>query len=90
MPTAAIAKTAIVHSNVEVGDDSVIEDYVVLGGPSAAALPLVIGEGATIRSHTVIYGGGRIGRGLQTGHAVMIREAADIGSDVSIGTHTDR
>jgi len=46
----------------------------------------VIGDGAVIRSHTVIYAGNRIGRGFQTGHGVMIRESNTIGDEVSIGT----
>ena len=85
---SVIAATAIVHSSVQLGDDSVIEDFVVLGGPSTSEQPLVVGRGATIRSHTVIYGSSRIGGGFQTGHAVLIREGARIGTDVSVGTHT--
>ena len=46
----------------------------------------VIGAGAVIRSHGVIYAGNRIGRRFQTGHHVFIRECNRIGDDVSIGT----
>jgi acetyltransferase-like isoleucine patch superfamily enzyme len=48
--------------------------------------PTVIGDGATIRSHTVIYYGNQIGRNFQTGHNAMVRELNQIGDDVSIGT----
>jgi acetyltransferase-like isoleucine patch superfamily enzyme len=50
--------------------------------------PLRIGIDARIRSHTVIYAGTTIGDRFQTGHGVMIREANEIGSDVSVGTHS--
>ncbi|MBN1297261.1 N-acetyltransferase [bacterium] len=47
-----------------------------------------IGEGAVIRSHTVIYAGNRIGSNFQTGHHVFVRECNTIGDDVSVGTLT--
>jgi acetyltransferase-like isoleucine patch superfamily enzyme len=46
----------------------------------------VIGDGACIGSHTVIYEGNRIGRCFATGHHVLIREANDIGDEVSVGS----
>jgi len=88
VPTV-IAQTAIIDSNVQVGDDAVIEDFVVLGmnhGGDPGAL--VIGAGSTIRSHTVVYSPGAIGSGFQAGHGVVIRDSADIGDDVSVGTHS--
>ena len=73
-------------------DDAEIDDFVVLGKPPRGAqpgdLPLVLGAGCVIRSHTVIYAGNRIGDGLQTGHHVVIRESNTIGHRVSIGTHS--
>ncbi len=86
----SIARTAIVDPRVELGDDSVIEDYVVLGSGTAAddAPPLRIGSGAHIRSHTVVYPASRIGDRFTTGHGAMIRESNSIGDDVSIGTHS--
>lgn len=45
---------------------------------------LVIGEGARIRSGSVIYAGSTIGAGLETGHNVVIREQNEIGDDLSI------
>lgn len=51
--------------------------------------PLVIGENALIRSGTIIYGDSIIGINFQTGHNVTIREKAQIGDDVSIGTLSD-
>ena len=46
----------------------------------------VIGEGALLRSHTVVYAGSRIGERFQTGHHVLVREDNEIGDDVSVGT----
>lgn len=85
-----IPRTAIVDPRVELGDDSIIEDYVVLGSGTAAAdaPPLRIGQGARIRSHTVVYPESQIGDRFQTGHGAMIRESNSIGDDVSIGTHS--
>jgi len=80
------------YPNVRLGKDVEIGDYVVIGVPprgrEAGELPVVIGDGAVIRSHTVIYAGNRIGHGLQTGHGVMIREENRIGDNVSLGTNS--
>jgi NDP-sugar pyrophosphorylase family protein len=82
----------IVHPNVLLCNDADIGFFVILGVPPQGRkpgdLPTVIGPGAVIRSHTVIYAGNRIGMHLQTGHFVMIREENEIGDDVSIGTGT--
>lgn len=56
--------------------------------PTHPLRPLVIGEGAHIRSHTVIYGENTIGQRFQTGHGALVREANQIGDDVSIGSHS--
>ena len=50
--------------------------------------PLVLGPGATLRSGTVLYDGTTIGRCLQTGHGVVVREACEIGDDVSIWSNS--
>src|SRR5436190_1527033 len=53
------------YPNVLLGEDALIGPYVVLGEPSRGAaageVETVIGPRATIRSHTVIYAGNRIG-----------------------------
>lgn len=85
-----IPETALVDPGVQLGPESIIGDYVVLGRDPAGSDPatLTIGREARIRSHTVIYSGNTIGDRFQTGHGVMVREANEIGSDVSIGTHS--
>ena len=85
-----ISVHAIIHPGVRLGKDCVVEDYAIIGAPPAGTRPgeleTVIGDGAVIRSHTVIYAGNRIGKGFQTGNKTNIRELNEIGDDVSIGT----
>lgn len=75
---------------VVLGKNPAIGEFVLLGVAPAqgTARRLVIGDNAVIRSHSVIYGGTRIGNGLQTGHGVLIRENNVIGNNFSIGTHS--
>ena len=49
-------------------------------------LETIIGDNATIRSHSVIYAGNKIGDNFSTGHHVAIREMNTIGNNVSIGS----
>jgi acetyltransferase-like isoleucine patch superfamily enzyme len=66
-----------------------VGDGVVLGeGDHLTDRELVIGDGARIRSHTVIYAGATIGDRFQTGHGALIREGNVIGDDVSVGSHS--
>lgn len=83
-----IAATAIIHPNVRLGRNVVVEDYCIIGAPFAghAGEETVIGDDAVIRSMTVIYAGNRIGNGFQTGNKANIREFNVIGDRVSIGT----
>ncbi len=85
-----ISKTAIIHPGVKLGENCVIEDFVIIGAPPKGSVPgeleTVIGDNAIIRSHTVIYAGNRIGNNFQTGNKANIRELNEIGDDVSIGT----
>lgn len=80
------------HRGVRLGKGSTIGPYCVLGVPPKGRregeLPTVIGPGAVIRSHTVIYAGVRIGARFQSGHGALIREETEIGDDCSIGSHS--
>jgi acetyltransferase-like isoleucine patch superfamily enzyme len=82
--------TAKIYPNVRLGEGSYTEDFCIVGTPPRGVeegeLQTVIGDGAVIRSHTVIYAGNLIGRHFQTGNKVNIRELNEIGDDVSIGT----
>ena len=79
-----------IHDNVTLGAGSVVEDYCIIGAPPRGVregeLSTTIGDGAVIRSHTVIYAGNTIGRNFQTGNKVNIRESNRIGDNVSVGT----
>lgn len=84
-----ISDKAVIHDNVKIGENCTIEDYAIIGAPIKGADPnpeTIIGDGAVIRSHTVIYAGNRIGKGFQTGNKANIRELNDIGDNVSVGT----
>ncbi|MGE5619851.1 MAG: hypothetical protein ACM3US_11415 [Sphingomonadaceae bacterium] len=85
-----ISPTAKIYPNVQLGENVEIGDFVVLGvpprGKAEGELPTIVGDGAVIRSHTVIYAGNVIGKRFQTGHHTMIREENRIGDDVSVGT----
>lgn len=83
-----IATTAIIHPNVQLGDNITIEDFCVIGVPFKGyqGEPTLIGDHAIIRSHTVIYAGNSIGHGFQSGHKANLRELNRLGNDVSVGT----
>jgi acetyltransferase-like isoleucine patch superfamily enzyme len=85
-----IAKTAIVYPNVKIGENSVVQDNVILGysSPGYEKEELVIGSGSLIRPHTIIYGGSKIGNNFKTGPLVVIREKNKIGNNVRVGTNT--
>ena len=80
----------IIHEGVRLGKGIVIEDFCIIGAPprgcAIGEFETVIGDGAYLRSHTVIYAGNRIGRNFQAGNKVNIREFNVVGDDVSIGT----
>ncbi len=79
-----------IFDNVTLGEGSVLEDFCIVGTPPRGMkdgeLATTIGDGAVIRSHTVIYAGNVIGKNFQTGNKVNIRESNRIGNDVSVGT----
>ena len=81
----------MIHPNVQVGEGTEIDEYVILGRPprgrKSGDLPLVIGPGSTIRAFTTIYAGSTIGARFQTGHGASIREENTIGDDCSVGTN---
>ena len=82
--------TSRVFKNVTLGAGTVVEDFCILGAPPRGKqdgeMPTTIGEGAVIRSHTVVYAGNVIGRNFQSGNKVNIRESNRIGDNVSVGT----
>jgi len=79
-----------IFANVALGEGSVVEDFCIIGTPPRGKkdgeIATTIGEGAVIRSHTVVYAGNVIGKNFQTGNKVNIRESNRIGNNVSVGT----
>jgi len=78
------------NSGVQLGEKAVIDEGVLLGYPSGrdSEHVLIIGPGVRARSGTVIYGGSRIGRGMETGHNVIIREQNIIGDNFRIWSNS--
>lgn len=84
-----IAPTSKILNDARLGEDCAVEDFVIIGATGNDTLePSVIGRGAKIRSHTVIYGGNTIGENFMTGHGALIRELNVIGNNVSVGSHS--
>lgn len=74
---------------VKLGNHCQIDDDVTLGHAHAEHdRPAVIGDGATIRSGTVVYAAVEIGDRLTTGHHAIVREQSRLGDDVLVGTNT--
>ena len=71
-------------------EPSVIDDGVLLNYPSSRATfePLQLGQGARVRSGTVLYAGSVIGARFQTGHNVVVREDNHLDDDVSVWSNT--
>ena len=74
--------------NAIIGKNSQIQDFVEIGKYPKKYNKPIIGDNATIRSHSVIYAGNKIGNNFQTGHGVLVRENNIIGDNVSLGTHS--
>lgn len=70
------------------GANCVVDDTVDVPRSSGDQAPPRVGDGATIRSGSVIYPDVVVGDGLQTGHGVVVRERTVIGDDVTVGTKT--
>ncbi len=77
-------------SHVRIGQGSLIDDDVRLGGVHAhvAPRPIEIGKGARVRGGSTIDDGVRIGDRLETGTNVFIGEDTVIGNDCHIENNT--
>lgn len=87
----------IIRDNVTIKDDGTIGARCILGEYLVDFYKdrvnkkhsLILGKNALVRSETIIYGDNTIGDNFQTGHRVTIREGAQIGCNVRIGTLSD-
>ena len=94
---AYIDSNTVIRSGVKIGSNAFIGSNCVIGeywmdfciDRETHIHSLSIGDDALIRSGSIIYSGSKIGDHFQTGHQVTIREKAEIGDNVSIGTLSD-
>lgn len=78
---------SIIYTDVKLGKLVIIDEFCSIGFPGDGK-PLFIGDKAHIRSHSVIYSGSRFGKGLITGHNVIVREGVKAGDNLQIGSNT--
>jgi len=81
-----VGKNVFFYGQVNLGEDSVIQDNVIIGNSDEGEVN--VGRKALIRSGSVIYSGVRIGNNFQSGHNILIRENTEIGDNVLIGTNS--
>ncbi|MHC3437929.1 acyltransferase [Natrialbaceae archaeon A-gly3] len=74
-------------SDVIRGDGCSIDEAATVGYGDFEA-PTRIGDDATIRAGTIVYGDVTIGDDFSTGHDALVREGTVIGDDVLVGTKT--
>lgn len=84
----------LIHKNVIIGNNTILEDNVEIGKisnkqTSKKKIVTKIGDNCYIRRGTIIYAGTVMGDNCQTGHNTLIREENIIGSNVSIGSFTE-
>jgi len=102
-PSAKIGKgvkigdNTVIYDNVEIGDNSIVCNDCVIGEPlneyyfnsDYINSVTIIGRGALIRSHSIIYSGCTIGDSFSSGHRITVREYTKIGNDCRLGTLDD-
>lgn len=87
----SIGAYSIVHENVEIGENTVIESFCELGVSNhlSGGEKLVIGPSSYIRSRSTFYEGSVFGSNLVTGHNVTVREKTEVGVGFQLGTFSD-
>lgn len=74
-------------SYIKIGNNYYSDENVIIGykpGRKIDDLTTLLGDGFYLRTGTIIYAGSQIGKNLETGHNVVIREQNIIGEDLSI------
>lgn len=87
----SVGPYTIIHDNVEIGDNSSIGSHCEIGVATSLGdgSPLRIGDGANIRSHSILYESSSFGDKLVTGHRITVRENTRAGHNLQIGTLCD-
>jgi len=87
----SIGPFTIIHDNVRLGNNVNIGSHCEIGHPTRLGngTPLIIGDNAHIRSHSILYESSIIGEGLVTGHHVAIREMTQAGKNLQVGSSSD-
>lgn len=83
-----VSPMTVVGDGVDLTDARQVDPFCVIGVDGGDRSAPVFGAGLIVRSHTVVYRGVRAGRKLHLGHGVLVREDAELGDDVSIGSHS--
>lgn len=86
-----IGPYTIVHDNVRLGNHVTIGSHCEIGIRTRLGdgTPLIIGDNALIRSHSVFYESSFFDAGLVTGHHVCARELTRAGLGLQIGSASD-
>ena len=87
----SIGAFSIIHENVVIGDNTIIESYCELGVSNhlSEGINLIIGSESHIRSRSTFYEGSKFGDKLVTGHSVTVREKTTAGKNFQLGTLSD-
>jgi len=84
-----IKDNVIIKSNSYIGDNCIIGEYIIKSPKEEAVIKCTtIGEGALIRSNSIIYTGTSIGENFSTGHFAIIREDTAIKNNCSVGSYS--
>jgi acetyltransferase-like isoleucine patch superfamily enzyme len=87
-----ISSTAKIYSNVKLGPECTVEDFVVLGKSPAfeteSMRKLTVGPHAHFRCGTIIYCGTTIGENFVSGDYAKVREDNLIKDNVRVGSNT--
>ena len=93
-----VGDNTTIYDNVTIGDNSIICNDCIIGEPTSAYYKdgavyenpaTVIGAGAMIRSHNIIYAGSSFGDFLITGHRATVREGTLVGEHCLLSTLVD-
>jgi UDP-3-O-[3-hydroxymyristoyl] glucosamine N-acyltransferase len=88
----------VIQPGTQVGDGCEIQDGAVLGKPPKLArhssarreapAPLVVGDGAVVCCHAIVFAGAELGPGVIVGDQAYVRERAVVGAGTVIGRGT--